>query len=72
VPRQWTYPTNWWEGGEVVSDEIALPLENVPAGVYRISVGIYDPDTMERLPAQTGDSVPLDDHLELEQAVRIP
>jgi hypothetical protein len=72
VPRQWTYPTNWWEGGEVVSDEIALPLENVPAGVYRISVGIYDPDTMEQLPAQTGDSVPLDDHLELEQAVRIP
>jgi len=40
VPRGWAYPTNWWESGEVVSDEITLPLEGVPAGVYQVGVGI--------------------------------
>ena len=72
VPRQWTYPTNWWEAGEVVSDEIALSLEGIPTGVYRIGVGIYDPDTMERLPVQTQDDVLLGDHLELEKEIRMP
>jgi hypothetical protein len=72
APRGWTYPTNWWESGEVVSDEIALSLEGVPAGVYRIGVGVYDPDTLERLPVQTQDNVPLGDHLELENEIGIP
>jgi hypothetical protein len=72
VPREWTYPTNWWEAGEVVSDEIALSLEGVPTGVYRIDVGVYEPDTSERLPVQTQDDGPLDDHLELETEIRLP
>jgi hypothetical protein len=77
VPRGWTYPTNWWESGEIVSDEIALPLEGVPAGAYRggryrIAVGVYDPDTLERLSIQTETGAPLGDHLELETAVNIP
>jgi hypothetical protein len=72
VPRGWTYPTNWWESGEVVSDEIALPLEGTPAGVYRVAVGAYDPDTLERLPIQSETGTPLGDHLELETAVHIP
>jgi hypothetical protein len=72
VPRGWTYPTNWWESGEVVSDEIALALEGAPAGAYRIAVGVYDPDTLERLAIQTETGAPLGDHLELETAVHIP
>jgi hypothetical protein len=72
VPREWTYPTNWWEVGEVVSDEIALTLEGVPTGVYRIDVGVYEPDTLERLPVQTQDHVPLGDRLELETEIRMP
>jgi len=72
VPREWTYPTNWWEAGEVVSDEIALSLEGVPTGVYRIGVGVYEPDTMERLPVQIQDGVLLGDHLELDREIRMP
>lgn len=72
VPREWTYPTNWWEAGEVVSDEIVLPLEGIPAGVYRIDVGVYKPDTLERLPVQTQDHGLLGDHLELETEIRLP
>jgi hypothetical protein len=72
VPRGWTYPTNWWEAGEVVSDEVSLPLAGVPAGVHRIGVGVYDPDTLERLPVQTGDGAPLGDRLDLEEGIRVP
>jgi hypothetical protein len=50
VPRDWTYPTTWWQEGEVVSDEISLSMESVPAGHYRLAVGLYHPDSGERLP----------------------
>jgi hypothetical protein len=49
VPRRWTYPTTWWEAGEVVSDEIPLSLEKVPPGQYQLAVGVYDPEGGERL-----------------------
>lgn len=50
VPRRWTYPTTWWEAGEVVSDAIPLSMAEVPAGRYRLAVGMYHPDSGERLP----------------------
>jgi hypothetical protein len=49
VPRQWTYPTSQWRVGEIVPDEIILSLEGVPAGEYKLWVGVYRPDTGERL-----------------------
>jgi hypothetical protein len=53
VPRDWTYPTMMWQAEEVVSDAVRLPLSGVPAGRYRLAVGVYDPDTGERLPARS-------------------
>lgn len=50
VPRNWSYPTNWWEVGEVVADEVGLDLTAVSPGSYDLLVGIYDPDTGQRLP----------------------
>jgi hypothetical protein len=49
MPHNWTYPTTWWEIDEVVSDSIALLLEDVPPGSYRLWIGVYRPDTGERL-----------------------
>ena len=49
VPYGFTYPTSWWEAGEVVSDQIVIPLEEVPAGQYGLAVGVYDADTGDRL-----------------------
>ncbi|MGD8969559.1 MAG: hypothetical protein PVI07_18795, partial [Anaerolineae bacterium] len=49
APRGWTYPTTWWEEGEVVSDDVSLSLTNVPDGRYRLGVGLYAPDTGARL-----------------------
>ncbi len=49
IPRAWTYPTDWWEAGEYIADPISLSLTDLPAGVYQVWLGIYDPDTGERL-----------------------
>jgi hypothetical protein len=53
VPRQWTYPTNWWEQSEIVRDAITVPLDTAPPGRYVVKIGLYDLDTAQRLPAQT-------------------
>jgi hypothetical protein len=60
IPRGWTYPTNWWEQGEVVEDRVVLPLEGVPPGEYDLYVGWYDIDTGQRLPvhSETGELIP--------------
>ena len=61
VPREWTYPTNGWEVGEYVVDTAVLPLNNVASGSYTVQIGIYDPDSGERLLAtSSADSQPAD------------
>lgn len=44
-------PTHSWARGQVVIDEIALPvLTGAPPGVYHVAVGLYDPVNADRLP----------------------
>jgi hypothetical protein len=42
TPRNGAYPTSWWARGEVVSDTLTLPLQNVPSGTYILVTGLYD------------------------------
>jgi hypothetical protein len=46
------YPTSMWREGEIVKDVYALPLP--PTGT-EIRVGLYDPNTMQRLPRADAD-----------------
>lgn len=50
IPRQWTYPTDWWEINEYVADENVLDLEFIPATDYQLFVGLYHEKTGDRLP----------------------
>jgi hypothetical protein len=70
MPRNWTYPTsNWWPG-EVVADPVSIPLAGVPAGRYRLGVGVYDPVTGERLTLVDGQGTEIEDgRLTLEETV---
>jgi hypothetical protein len=68
VPRDWSYPTNVWHAGEYVSDSLSLPLSGLEPGTYRVEVGVYHPDTGERLTAVdaqgspfANSSIPLDE-----------
>ncbi|MEM7126242.1 MAG: hypothetical protein AAF702_07935 [Chloroflexota bacterium] len=65
VPRNWSYPTTWWEEGEYVVDTIHLKLggEN-PGGLnsgqkLELHIGIYDEATGERLPGYSAQNQPL-------------
>jgi hypothetical protein len=52
-----------WLPGEVVSDEYEIVVDAAaPAGEYQIEVGMYDLETMLRLPAfdEQGNPLPND------------
>lgn len=54
--RAYDYPTSHWAPGEFVVDLADLPLPDALApGVYQLVVGVYLPQTMQRLPV-TDDS----------------
>jgi hypothetical protein len=73
MPRQNQYPTSWWAEGEVVSDEITLSMKDVPPGHYRLALGVYDPQTMDRLAAVGPDNTPIaNDRVVLDEMVAMP
>jgi hypothetical protein len=45
----------------VVSDEIVISLKDVPAGAYRLAVGIYGPGDAPRLAVRLPSGAPLPD-----------
>ncbi len=61
-PRDGAYPTTTWERGEIIRDSHTIDLHRVPAGHYRVLVGLYDPGTGQRLDVRTasGATVPHD------------
>ena len=49
-------PTTGWLPGEVLEDPYRIPVpSDAPPGAYQIEIGMYDPDTLERLPARDAD-----------------
>jgi len=51
VPVNWTRPTTGWVPGEYVADTHALTLPgDLPPGEYRLWIGLYDPQTGNRVP----------------------
>jgi hypothetical protein len=50
-PAAGTAPTTSWADGQVVVDEMALPVAaDIPAGLYHVAVGMYDAASGGRLP----------------------
>ena len=49
MPRDWTYPTDIWQPGEIVRDTISLPIKQIAPGEYQIWLGWYEADSGERL-----------------------
>jgi hypothetical protein len=60
-PRGGHYPTGVWQPGDLVPDLHQLTLlEQRPLGPYHLLVGMYHPETRDRLPA-TGPAGPVPD-----------
>ena len=62
VPCNWQCPTSQWHAGDVVLDQATIPLGTLPPGEYRLAVGLYLQETLERVPAQGPDGESLPDN----------
>ena len=51
-PTGGLYPTSLWDVGEIIVDEIIVPLEDIPLGQYTPVVGLYDFVSQTRLPTE--------------------
>jgi hypothetical protein len=50
VPVCWTYPTDAWQPGQIIADQHAMLLSaDLAPGRYPLEIGLYLPDTFERL-----------------------
>lgn len=50
IPVCWTYPTDTWRPGQIIADQHALTLApDLQPGSYPLTIGLYLPDTFERL-----------------------
>ncbi|MEA3345596.1 MAG: glycosyltransferase family 39 protein [Chloroflexota bacterium] len=51
IPQDGTRPTDIWLPGETIVDHYKIPLKpGAPAGDYTLALGLYDLQTMNRLP----------------------
>ncbi|MEA3407911.1 MAG: glycosyltransferase family 39 protein [Chloroflexota bacterium] len=60
IPGQGAYPTSGWLPDEVIADTYTIPLpEDLESGIYRLSIGLYELSTGERLPVkEKGKPIP--------------
>ena len=50
-PLNGQYPTTLWKPGETVVDVVDIPIPaDLPFGEYRVLAGLYQWDTLERIP----------------------
>ncbi|MBE2222088.1 MAG: hypothetical protein IAF02_11125 [Anaerolineae bacterium] len=50
IPDNWVYPTNYWQCGEIIHDQVSLPISQLPPGEYTLLLGLYEEDSGVRLP----------------------
>jgi hypothetical protein len=65
VPGLGTNPTSTWRAGETLIDYHALTLTAPVPAQLTVLVGLYDPDTGQRLPRLDGSGQPVDDKANL-------
>jgi hypothetical protein len=57
-PQAGAYPTSIWDVGEVVADVKQLRRPEASRGSFWLAVGVYEPDTLLRLPVHDAAGVP--------------
>jgi uncharacterized membrane protein len=71
-PDAGAYPTRRWAAGEVVADPLRVTLPpDIPAGTFDVTVGMYRPDTGQRLPALTAGGRAANDEIRLPQVATL-
>ncbi len=64
LPVQGKYPTSSWLQGDVIADRYLVPIDpKAPEGRYALEIGLYSPDTGERLLVSGTNEQALGDHV---------
>ena len=64
VPGAGAFPTTGWVAGEYLRDRHDLVVrEDLPTGTYRLTVGLYDGQTGQRIPVIAPDGRTAGDHI---------
>ncbi|TKJ30715.1 MAG: hypothetical protein CEE40_04275 [Chloroflexi bacterium B3_Chlor] len=67
IPERGEAPTTSWVEGEVISDQYEILVDpQAPPGEYVIEIGMYNPNTIERLPVRDVYGQPQGDRVLLE------
>lgn len=61
IPGGERYPIWAWGAAEQIDDVISVPLLDLPTDNYQVVIGIYDPDTFQRLPVRDTNGNPIGD-----------
>lgn len=70
LPLGGKYPTSSWLPGDALADDYLIPIDgDAPAGEYELEIGLYSPDTGERLPVYDGHGQALGDHIILARII---
>lgn len=65
-PDNGAYPTSGWMAGEIVADPVRVPVpSDLPDGPFEIMLGMYRPDSGQRLPILDEQGQPIDDKIVL-------
>jgi len=60
------YLTSQWAPGELILDEVAVAIPpDTPPGPYRLALGLYDADTLQRLPVVGREDAQVEIEIEL-------
>jgi len=63
-------PPYHWEPGAVIAQIYRFPVgQDAQPGAHWLEVGLYNPQTMERVPVVSGDGAPLSDRLLLRETI---
>jgi hypothetical protein len=72
IPGQGTLATDTWFEGEVISDVHPIVLDpEIPDGDYGIEIGLYDPDSGQRLNVSSPESADRQNHILLELPIHV-
>jgi hypothetical protein len=52
VHCNWDCPSSRWAVGQSIVDDTVMPLQDLPAGEYRLAIGLYNGETSDRLPVR--------------------
>ena len=65
-PRDGTHPTSAWQEAETIADTYTVQLDaDAPPGEYRVDVGWYLLETMQRLPVLDAEGRAIDDKVRI-------